>query len=308
MDQVQRLVALSAPTNMTVLILGETGVGKDVLAEQIHRASPRKGRTFLRLNCAALSETLLESELFGHEKGAFTGAVQAKPGLLEAAHGGTLLLDEVAEMPLPIQAKLLVAIERREVLRLGSVTPRGIDVRFLAATNQDVDARVASGAFRRDLLYRLNGVAIRVPPLRARKNEIDALAAEFVALVCRETGREPLRIENDALALMRAQPYPGNIRELRSLIERAVAFAKNSIDLSTLDLALGAGVGGSAHPPAQSALRLEMRHLECERIVEALDRCDGNQTKAAALLGIPRRTLVRRLSQFGITWRRGGNR
>jgi DNA-binding NtrC family response regulator len=250
-----------------------------------------------------LAETLLESELFGHEKGAFTGAAQAKPGLLEAAEGGTLLLDEIGEMPLSTQAKLLVALERREVLRVGSVKPRSFDVRFIAATNRDLNERVAGGTFREDLLYRLNGVTIHIPPLRERTGEIEALVREFARNACESSGRPLVAIEPDALSLVQKEKFPGNIRELKSLIERAVAFATTgTLDVRTLRMALAASANREpVRVEATPGLRPEIAALERQRILEALNACGGNQSKAADLLGMPRRTLVSKLSKYGIT-------
>jgi len=305
MGRVRRLVELTAPTGMTVLLLGETGVGKDVLAEWIHAHSPRAAGPLVRINCAALSETLLESELFGHEKGAFTGAVQARPGHIEAADGGTFLLDEVGEIPLSAQAKLLVALERREVLRVGSTRPRTIDVRFIAATNRELDGLVARGAFRADLLHRLNGVTIRVPPLRERVDEIEPLAREFARDACRALGRPELTLAPNAVRLLAAQPYPGNIRELKSLVERATAFTTGGVlDVATIELALEASASAKPSSPPPDGLRAELESLERQRILKALDECHGNQTKAAMLLGMPRRTLVTRLSSYGALQRK----
>ena len=188
MQRVHALAERAAAGTINVLITGETGVGKELLAETVHRASPRRDGPFVCLNCAALSETLLESELFGHERGAFTGAVEAKPGLLETADGGTLFLDEVGELPLATQAKLLRVIETREVTRLGSVRPRRIDVRFIAATNRDLEAEVGRGAFRQDLYFRLAGITLTIPPLRERVDEIRQLAELFARQICRELG------------------------------------------------------------------------------------------------------------------------
>jgi two-component system response regulator AtoC len=314
MARARRLIELAAPTTMTVLLLGETGVGKDVAAEQIHRSSPRAKGPLLRLNCAALSESLLESELFGHEKGAFTGAVVAKAGLLEAVGGGTLLLDEVGELPAAMQAKLLLVLERHEVIRVGSVRPRPIDVRFVAATNRDLEARIASEDFRRDLFYRLNGVTIRIPPLRERPDEIEPLARDFVQRACAANGRRLLSIAPQVMAELSRRSYPGNIRELKSLVERAVAFAEGaSLDMATLTLAVAAGAEsdaasldapGSVQSP--EGLRPEVLALERQRMAAALAECGGNQTRAAELLRMPRRTFVSKLSRYGLTGPRKG--
>jgi transcriptional regulator with GAF, ATPase, and Fis domain len=216
------LVAKVGAGNISVLVLGETGVGKEVLARRIHDASPRAKKPMVCLNCASLSESLLESELFGHEKGAFTGAVSAKVGLLEAAGGGTAFLDEIGEMPLTLQAKLLRVLEQREIVRVGSVTPRAIDVRFVSATNRDLEAEIARGRFRQDLYYRLNGFTIVLPPLRERTDEIEPLAVHFLRAACKAAGRKPLDITPDALRLLVGYDWPGNIRELRNVMERAV--------------------------------------------------------------------------------------
>src|SRR5688572_12852590 len=215
---------------ISVLMLGETGVGKDVLARWIHARSPRAKHPFVALNCAAFSESLLEGELFGHEKGAFTGAIQARPGLFEAAEGGTLFLDELGELPLLMQAKLLRVIEERAVLRIGARSPRVVDVRFIAATNRDLSAEVRAGRFREDLFYRLNGLSLSIPPLRERPAELELLARSFVLTACRQLERPPLAFSPEALRLLRAHRWPGNVRELRNVIDRAVVLcAETSI-------------------------------------------------------------------------------
>ena len=205
-----------------MLIVGETGVGKEVLAEIIHGLSPRAGKPFVRINCATLSPTLFEAELFGHERGAFTDAREAKPGLLETAEGGTVMLDEIGELPLPLQAKLLRVIETREVMRVGAVKARTIDVRFLAATNRVLEDEVARGAFRQDLYYRLNGISLLIPPLRARVDEIEPLAQAFVENAAKMSDRPPLKLSPAAMKLLLSYAWPGNIRELRNTIERAL--------------------------------------------------------------------------------------
>jgi len=237
-DALRPLLERVAPTQINVLILGETGVGKEVLARLIHELSPRGSRPMSCLNCAAFSENLLESELFGHERGAFTGAVQAKPGLLEAAQGGTVLLDEIGELPLALQAKLLRVVEHRQVTRLGGLAPRSIDVRFLAATNRDLEAEVARGAFRSDLYFRLNGVALVLPPLRERAGEIVQLALAFVEQFARQSNRPRVpRISQAALGVLERYTWPGNVRELRNVIERALMLCPSDvIDLEHLPL------------------------------------------------------------------------
>nr|MBA3541853.1 sigma 54-interacting transcriptional regulator [Deltaproteobacteria bacterium] len=214
-----------AAGDISVLILGETGVGKEVMAEEIHRRSPRRARPFLRLNCAALSETLLESELFGHERGAFTSAVAAKPGLLETADGGVVLLDEIGELPMSLQVKLLRVIEEKQVRRVGGLKSRLLDVRFLAATNRDLQEHAARGLFRMDLYYRLAGATLSIPPLRERPGDIEPLVRTFLLQASRHLGGQPATITTEALAALVAYRWPGNIRELRHVIERAVLLA-----------------------------------------------------------------------------------
>jgi transcriptional regulator with GAF, ATPase, and Fis domain len=264
------------------------------------------------LNCAALSETLLESELFGHERGAFTGAVQAKPGLMETAHGGTLFMDEVGELPMPTQAKLLRVLETREVARLGSVKPRKIDLRFLAATNRDLEAEVARGAFRRDLYFRLNGITLTIPPLRARTGEIKRLAETFVSQICRELGRPEPVIPRPVMSLLESYAWPGNIRELKNMMERAVLLCAGSV-IETEHLPmdkLGSSPSNPGLPgvPGLPGLQVVASATtapagppdERQRIIDALTACAGNQSRAAKMLGMPRRTFVARLDQYRI--------
>jgi DNA-binding NtrC family response regulator len=231
-----------APSAINVLILGETGVGKDIVAQALHARSGRRG-PLVRVNCAALSASLLESELFGHERGAFTGAHSAKPGLLEVAAGGSAFLDEVGEMPLALQSTLLHAIETREVQRVGSVTPRAVDVRFIAATNRPLEADAASGRFRADLYDRLAGFTIAVPPLRERREDILPLAEAMLARLSARAGLpSPPQLNEEAERRLVAHAWPGNVRELRNVIERALLLANGrTIDVSHLPFALGGG-------------------------------------------------------------------
>ncbi|HVZ35368.1 MAG TPA: sigma 54-interacting transcriptional regulator, partial [Polyangiaceae bacterium] len=219
------LAGRAAATDISVLILGETGAGKEAMAQAVHRRSPRQAGPFLLLNCAALTETLLESELFGHEKGAFTGATGAKVGLLESTRGGTVFLDEVGELPLGTQAKLLRVLEERTVLRVGSTKPRPIDVRFVTATNRDLLREVRAGRFRGDLYYRISGFIVHVPPLRERLVEIEPLAKHFLHQFCSRLGQPDPELTSDALAALHAHDWPGNVRELKTVIERAALLA-----------------------------------------------------------------------------------
>ncbi len=289
--------ARAAQATLPVLILGETGVGKDVLARTIHSLSPRAKGPFLALNCAALSETLLEGELFGHEKGAFTGAVAARPGLIESAEGGTVFLDEVGELPTLIQVKLLRVLEQREVLRVGGRSPRTVDVRFIAATNRDLEAASARGAFRQDLFFRLNGIALTIPPLRERRGEIGELARRLLAAAARQMDRAAPTLSPAALAAMEAYPWPGNVRELRYAVERAMVLAEGNVILTEhLPPRVATGAPAAGGERAQG----ERKAADRQRILEVLAQCDGNQTRAAEVLGVSRRTLIYRLEEYGI--------
>lgn len=314
----QRLYAEAARvarSSINVLILGETGVGKEVLARAIHAHSARSKGPFMAINCAALAESLLESELFGSEKGAFTGAL-ARPGLFEAAEGGTVFLDEIGELPLATQAKLLRVLEERSVTRLGSTHGRPIDVRFVAATNRDIESDSRQGRLRPDLYFRINGVSLLIPPLRDRPLDIEALATSFLAAACRDLDRFfPLTLSSATLDLLRLHSWPGNVRELRNAVERAAVMSTESTILpENLPPAVLAAIHAPAEqptsPPPKVApgppanLPAEIRALENARILEALQHCNGNQTEAARQLGIPRRTLVSRLTELGLTRRR----
>jgi two-component system, NtrC family, response regulator AtoC len=295
----------AAASPFSMLLLGETGVGKEVIAEHVHRCSRRKGR-FVPLNCAALTESLLESELFGYEKGAFTGAVRSKEGLFEAAEGGTLFLDEVGELPITVQAKLLRVLEARQVLRVGGREARSIDVRFVSATNRDLEAAVSQGSFRQDLYFRLNGFSLHIPPLRERLDDIAPLARRFVALAAEALQRAPApALDGEALGALRSYGWPGNIRELRNVIERAVLLCDGDRLTAEHFPFKPRGAGAESPSAEQSAdprarLMQEIERAERARIMEALERCGHNQTQAAALLGISRRTLVTRLGLYDL--------
>jgi two-component system, NtrC family, response regulator AtoC len=313
MRRVRRLLERVGRSELSVVLLGETGVGKEMCAELLHLSSTRAARTFLRLNCAALSETLLESELFGHERGAFTGATSDKQGLLEAADGGSLFLDEVGDMPLSTQVKLLRVLESKEILPLGSRAPRRIDVRVIAATNRDLEEHITQGSFREDLYYRLNGISIMVPPLRERPADIEPLARFFVT---RRTDalkppQLPPKLSEASLDWLRSQPWPGNVRELRNVVERALVLCDGAV---IEPVHLNQSPRKSARPLLESAailsergLRDEVKSLERERIEEALQASGGNQRRAAELLGLSRGALLRRLAQLGIARPRKGS-
>lgn len=317
----ERLVELVAKTEMSVLLLGETGSGKGYAAEQIHRKSKRAAGPWLHLNCAALPAHLLEAELFGYERGAFTGANQAKEGLLEAAAGGTVFLDEVGELPLPVQAKLLIALEHRAVMRLGALKARPINVRFIAATNAAIDEARGSETFRRDLYYRLAGMPIMVPPLRNRKAEIPALVAKFLSEGSQRLNRAEPVLTKDALASLTQYAWPGNIRELGMVIERALLWAGDTLEAHHLNMGFGAlgaelpvspaaPLKAESPPPSTAAidrsLQDDLREVEKKRILAALDQCSGNQSRAASLLGIARGTLISRMNEFGLPRPRKG--
>ena len=308
MERVHRLIRRVAPGTINVLLLGETGVGKEVAADMVHRLSKRSAGPFLRLNCGGFSESLLESELFGHEKGAFTGAHAAKTGLLESADGGTVFLDEIGELPAALQVKLLRVLEDRQVMRVGALRPKRIDVRFVAATNRNLEDEVARGAFREDLYYRVNGIAIVIPPLRERVGEILQLARLFVSEAARAAGLPEPRLSEEAVAILESYAWPGNIRELRNVMERAVLLSSDDLitdeHLPTEKMRTGGIARAATEQLALSArgatLRDDVDDLERRRILDALDSCSGNQTRAARMLGISRNTLAARLEQFGI--------
>jgi two-component system response regulator AtoC len=298
MASLDRLVAQIAPTPIRVLLLGETGVGKEVLAERIHRQSPRAAGPLVKVHCASLSETLLESELFGHEKGAFTGAVRARVGLVEGANGGTLLLDEVGEMSAAVQVKLLRVLEDGRVQRVGSNEARPVDVRVLSATHRELLKEVKSGLFRQDLYFRINGITLRIPPLRERRDEIVPLALELLGRAAEQAQRSMPGLDDAARERLIEHDWPGNVRELRQVMERALA-------LSLGDTIKAAQIVLDEAPPsslgASRTLRGDLDALERRRIEEALASCGGNQSRAAEMLGMPRRTLVERLREWGLT-------
>jgi transcriptional regulator with PAS, ATPase and Fis domain len=315
-DGAEDMIRAAAPTRLTVLILGETGAGKEVCAERIHALSRRAAAPLVKVNCAALSESLVEALLFGSEKGAYTGANADRAGFVEAAHTGTLFLDEVGELSLAVQAKLLRLLEDGAVTRVGGVQPRPVDVRFVAATNRQLEADVAVGRFRADLFYRLSAVTLRLPPLRDRVD-----FTELVSTVLRRAADEQQRripaLTPSAMAALRAHPWPGNIRELRHVLDRALLRAGDTglLGVEHLDFPeiieraptrsarstpapfiAANDVGGSRH----SRLDEDIARLEHQRIIEALTRAGGHQGNAARALGISRGTLQARMDRFNI--------
>jgi transcriptional regulator with PAS, ATPase and Fis domain len=307
-DQV--MLAQVAAGDIAVLFVGETGAGKEVSVRALHQLSPRRAHPLLTLNCGALAEGLLESELFGHERGAFSGAVAAKPGLLETARGGTVFLDEIGDLPMGLQVKLLRVLEEGAVRAVGGLKSKPIDVRFVAATNRDLETAIEAGTFRADLYYRLAGVTIEIPPLRARTGEIAPLAHALVVAACKRLGRSPLAISQGALDVLVAYPWPGNVRELKNAVERAVLLtAGATIEATALPakiVATPAASPSTTVAPATGWWQPDAAAQEKKRILDALAAAGGHQAKAAELLGMSRRTLINRLDELSIPRPRKG--
>ncbi|AKF05046.1 sigma-54-dependent Fis family transcriptional regulator [Sandaracinus amylolyticus] len=312
MREVYALVRKIAGSSIPVLIQGETGAGKEVVARAIHAESPRRSRPLRSINCGAIPATLIESVLFGHEKGAFTGAERAAPGLFEQADGGTVMLDEVGELSAAAQAALLRVLETKRVTRVGSVQEIECDVRVVAATHRDLEQMVASGTFRRDLLYRLNAMTLRVPPLRERPEEIDVLSELFLEEASKASGLAVRTFDPQARALLRSYAWPGNVRELRNVIERAALVCAGDA-IRAEDLGERITHVESAPPPSSPGVSVparaddadadfkdRVRQYETELILEALRRAGGNQTQAAKILRMPLRTLVHKMKSHGI--------
>lgn len=294
--QVLELARQVAPTSATVLIQGESGTGKELVARALHEGSPRRGRRFIQVNCAALPETLLESELFGYERGAFTGAAARKEGRFELADGGTLLLDEVGDLSAATQAKLLRVLQEGEFERVGGTKTLKVDVRIVAATNQDLTALVKERRFREDLYYRLNVITIEIPPLRERKEDIPLLAHHFLRRYATKNRREISGFSEPALEQLRAYPWPGNVRELEHAVERAVILARgNLIDLT--DLPATVSQAEPASRVVQIPIGMPLDEVEQRLIEETLRLTKGNKELAAKLLGIASRTIYRKLKE-----------
>jgi two-component system response regulator AtoC len=294
--KIEALVAKAAPTNALMLITGESGTGKEVLARRIHELSTRSGGPFVAINIGGLPESLLESELFGYEKGAFTGADRRKNGLFELAGGGTLFLDEIGELPLALQVKLLRVLQDRKIQRLGGTVPIPVESRLLAATNRDLAVEVKAGRFREDLFYRLNVVPVALPPLRERTDDLPWLCRRLLAKLAPAMGRSAPDLTPGALKRLAAYPFPGNVRELENLLERTLIFSEGDV-ISEADLALPAV---APLEPAAATRTGTLQELELMAIKDSLLRWEGNQTRAAEELGITRRTLFTKIKDYGL--------
>ncbi len=298
MQRLLKTVAQVAASRATVLIFGESGTGKELIASAIHQNSPRKNAPFVRLNCAALAESLLESELFGHEKGAFTGAITRREGRFKQAHGGTLFLDEVSEIPLSMQVKLLRFLQEKQFERVGGNETLTVDVRIVAASNRDLRERMKEGAFREDLYYRLNVVQLDVPPLRVRKSDIPLLAHHFLRRFAEENGRELRGFTDEAMRQLLVYPWPGNVRELENAIERAVVLCQEeAVGPENLP---GGGAGATSDLPVLVP-GVTLAELERLAILQTLEAVQGSTAKAAELLGISRRKIQYRLKEWGMS-------
>jgi two-component system, NtrC family, response regulator PilR len=305
MQAIFSLIERIARTSSTVLVHGESGTGKELIARAIHFASPRSARRFLSINCGALPENLLESELFGHERGAFTGAVREKKGLFQEADRGTLFLDEIGEMTPSMQVKLLRALQEKVVRKVGGTEEETVDVRIIAATNQDLEARIATAEFREDLYYRINVLPIHLPPLRQRREDIPLLVEHFLQKYCREMDLPPRQISIEAIQMLESYEWPGNVRELENVIERALALS-HSETITTRDLPVHLLTNRRTHPDLvqlpEDGLDLEayLEDIRAQLMVQALERTRGVQTQAAELLGMSFRSFRYYAKKAGI--------
>jgi transcriptional regulator with GAF, ATPase, and Fis domain len=301
MKSLHAMIRLVSPRQSTVLITGETGTGKEMVARAIHTASKRSASRMVAVNCAAIPENLVEAELFGHSKGAFTGAVNDRVGRFEQAHRGTLFLDEIGELPLPVQPKLLRVLQERELSKVGSSGTIQIDTRVIAASNIDLQQAVADRRFREDLLYRLNVVPIHLPPLRERASDIPLLAGHFIEKVCRREGLRPKTLTSDALQRLLEYEWPGNVRQLEHAIEMAVTLTGDRQQIYLGDIRLPRRMQGLPAIGIEPEINMDAGGMNFEEVMgrveklllqAALRKCDGNKAKAASLLGIPRTTLL----------------
>ena len=310
-EEVRQLVAKVAPARSTVLVAGESGTGKELVARSIHEQGRHREQPFVAINCGAIPEGLIESELFGHEKGSFTGAVDSKPGLFEVAGAGTIFLDEVGELPPPVQVKLLRALQERKVRRVGGSADVAVNARIVAATNRDLNEEVRAGRFREDLFYRLNVIQIRMPPLRERREDIPLFLEHYLVRFAAELGRPPARLSPEAARLLGAWSYPGNVRELANVVERAATLCEGDlVEARDLPPALRGPGGAAAAEPVATVpeggldLQAHLDAVELRILEQALERTRGVKTEAARLLSLTFRSLRYRLAKFGI----GGER
>jgi Nif-specific regulatory protein len=302
MRRVYEMLLQVAPSDATVLITGESGTGKELVAAELHRLSKRVGEALIKLNCAALPESIIESELFGHEKGAFTGAVNQRKGRFELANRGTLFLDEVGELSSQVQVKLLRVLQERELERVGGSSTIKVDVRLIAATNRNLEEEVKTGRFREDLYYRLNVFPLHIPPLRERKSDIVLLADHFTEKYAEKNGKLIKRISGPAIDLLTSYSWPGNVRELENCIERAVILSQDAVIHSyNLPPSLQSAVYTNTEPT--TTLEAALSRMEKELIVEALKISEGNMAAAARRLGITERQIGLRVHHYGINWR-----
>src|SRR5712691_7265211 len=299
MEKLYRIIAKAAHSAHPVLILGESGTGKEMVARAIHHSGPFRDKPFIPVDCGSLVPTLIESELFGYVKGAFTGAVQSKEGLLAIAEGGAVFLDEVGELPVDLQAKMLRALQEKEIRPVGSTKQIPINVRILAATNRDLEHAVAEGSFRRDLYFRLNVLSLRIPPLRERRQDIPLLAAHFLERLSRASGHER-SVSDEAMKALLAYDWPGNVRELENCLERACAFTTGPmIHLGDLPAAISQLQGTDASANASNPNKImPMSELERQTILNAIAQLNGDKLKAARMLGIGKTTLYRKLKEY----------
>ena len=301
MEKLYRIIAKAAHSTHPVLILGESGTGKEMVARSIHFSGPYRDKPFIPVDCGSLVPTLIESELFGYVKGAFTGAMQSKDGLLAIAEGGTIFLDEIGELPIDLQAKLLRSIQEKEIRPVGSTKRIPINVRILAATNRDLEHAVSQGAFRRDLYFRLNVLSLKIPPLRERRQDVPLLAQYFLDRMARETGQERV-LSDDAMKVMLAYDWPGNVRELENCLERACAFTTGPmIHVSDLPTSIhGVGVTEAGNGDGSSKI-LPIAEMERQSILTTIAQLNGDKLLAARMLGIGKTTLYRKLKEYGAT-------
>ncbi|HEX3559724.1 MAG TPA: sigma-54 dependent transcriptional regulator [Pyrinomonadaceae bacterium] len=298
LQQVFRLVEKVAPTNTNILVNGESGTGKELIARAIHHNSPRSPRPFVAINCGALPETLLESELFGHTKGAFTGATNARPGLFRSAEGGTIFLDEIGEISQALQVRLLRAVQEHEVTPVGSSAPARFDARIICATNRDLEREVAEGRFREDLFYRLNVIELHLPPLRERREDIPLLARHFVKRTAREQGQHEKAVEPAALTALINYNWPGNVRELQNAVERAFTLSGEAIDLDSLPPRVRDAAGRQPAVRDPDGLRPTLEEVERRHILDTLASVNQDKARAANILGIDLSTLYRKLKRY----------